>query len=515
MKYIVVTGGVISGLGKGVAISSLGHILKLHGVDLTIVKLDPYLNVDAGTMSPFEHGECYVLDDGGEVDLDFGTYERMMGITLSSENSITSGKVYQTVLGNERKGIYLGKTVQIVPHITNEVIHRIESAGKNRGYPVCLIELGGTVGDIESAVFLESLRQLRMKVGRNNFCHIHLSLIPIVNEQKSKPTQHSYKELRPSGLSPDFIFCRCEKKVEQSIKDKISLFCSIPSQNVISLHDVNNIYRVPALLQSQDVGLKVLERLNIPIASLVAISPFSRISEFKESITISVIGKYSKLQDAYISVVKSIFHACHHHNVKGVIDWKDAEKINSETTFGNCIIVPGGFGTRGSVGKIRACRYARENNIPFLGICFGFQLAVIEYLRSVHNKNVSTEEISRCESDAIINMYRGENLGGTMMKGLKSFSIKRGTKLRDIYNSDDIFERCRHRYEVNRDIVDSILEEDKEWVWSCEEENGRYESFELVSHPFYVGVQYHPEYLSRFTKPSPLFLKLIETSKYS
>jgi CTP synthase len=506
-----------------------------------MVKLDPYLNVDAGTMSPYEHGECYVLDDGTEVDLDLGTYERFLDIRLSGKNSITSGKVYSKVLAAERRGDYLGKTVQVVPHVTDEILRQIKDAAGNE-VDVCMLELGGTVGDIEGMVFLEALRQLRAEC-KYDFCHIHVSLVPKVNEQKSKPTQHSFKELRHAGLSPDFIFCRCEEEVNETVRQKISAFCMVPEDHVISVHDVSNVYSVPKLLADQDVPEMVIRRLDVR-PTKDDLSPFSRIQEYKGGVTIAIIGKYTYLHDAYLSIHKALFHAGQAVGIYVDIEWVDCEEQDDFSFIDECIdgvIVPGGFGVRGAQGKIDMCKYARENQIPFLGICFGFQLAVIEYLRNVKKLDARSEEIDesppswhKIDGYAITKVDNNDELGGTMVKGLQTFTVKKGSKLHKLYGANIIRERCRHRYEVNEEWVEANCV-DSYWQWTCSNKDEkeafapveweigpppypcytgeRMEAFEIPTHPFYIGVQYHPEFLSRFTKPHPLFVGLIEAAR--
>ena len=553
MKYILITGGVISGLGKGVAITSLGHLLQLRGLTVTYIKMDPYLNVDAGTLSPYEHSEVFVLDDGTETDLDLGNCERFLDIKLTGDNSITMGKVYQNVIAKEREGEYLGKTVQVIPHVVDEINEMIKKVAHDPKLPwmesICLLELGGTVGDIEGMAFLEALRRLK-RAHYNEVCHIHVTLVPIVNEQKSKPTQHSYKELRRAGLTPDFIFCRCDELVNQDVKQKISDFCNMDFNRVISVHNVKNVHSVPALLEEQKVSTKVLKHLKmlnqqndfVPDHMQLKPSPFLTIKEYPDQVTIGIVGKYSKLTDAYLSLYKALFHASQAVGVGLNIELIDSEKIgDGKLLFTNGIIVPGGFGSRGTNGKIEACRYARENKVPFLGICYGFQLAVIEHFRNVqNNRNVDTEEITGNPDDLITNMYRDKDLGGTMLKGLHNFTVKKGTKLHSIYGKTTIQERCRHRYEVNRNWIDdgrvygnfiwtcSTESEEKAFIFTPEEEidhfgrsitppvpenpNERAIAFELTDHPFYIGVQYHPELLSRFVRPLPLFVEFIKAS---
>ena len=509
MKFILVTGGVISGIGKGVSSSSLGHLLQCHGYNITMIKIDPYLNIDAGTISPFEHGEVFVLDDGTETDLDLGTYERMLNIRLSHNHSITTGRVYHNVLSAERRGDYLGKTVQVVPHITDEIIYEIIEASEilveQKTPDICIIELGGTVGDIESMPFIEALRQLRFRVGKENFCHIHMSLIPIVKEQKSKPTQHSFKELRSVGLSPDFICCRCEEPVQDEIKDKISLFCMVPKERVISLHDVSSIYKVPSLLLDQNVPILVLNRLKL----FVNPSPITHsfiLQEYNDPVSIAIVGKYMKIKDSYLSLTNALIHSAHFIKRKLNIIWIDSENINLEQLKqAQCIIIPGGFGNRGLDGKIFACKYARENKIPFLGICLGFQIAVIEYCRNVLGwENANSQEFNNNPDSVIVNMQDCKELGGTMRLGLKTIELS--NRFADIYGDYTIKERYRHRYEINPKYAKDIATNGLLWSGISD---GRISALELDNHPYYVAVQYHPEFLSRITSPPKLFIELM------
>jgi CTP synthase len=465
--------------------------------------MDPYLNVDAGLMSPYEHGETFVLDDGTEVDLDFGTVERFMDIRLSRANSITSGLVYKNVIDGERQGKYMGKTVQVVPHVTNEILRQIDVAASTpvrvRDPDICLLELGGTVGDIEGAAFLEALRQLRA-IHKDNFCHIHCSLVPVVNEQKSKPTQHSFKELRYSGLSPDFIFCRCEVPVNEEVRRKISLFCMVPMERVVSVHNVDNIYMIPRLLKDQGVPGMVMERLRLnPIEDIL--SPFDLLQTFDRSVKIAIVGKYAKLEDSYVSVIEALQHACHWNKVNLNIQWLDPESIE-EKIDADGILVPGGFGVRETDGKILACKVAREQQIPFLGICYGFQLAVIEFFRSL-GLDVGTEEVPGNSDNAFVKK--------TMKKGLH-----------DVHKDNRIYkERFRHRYgykhnfEAGRGMNNPQPGFNEHSVRPVVHNERRTRvitepiGFKLPDHPYYVGVQYHPEFLSRFAKPHPVFRDFI------
>lgn len=543
MKYVLVTGGVVSGLGKGVTASSIGVVLKACGLRVTSIKIDPYLNTDAGTMSPFEHGEVFVLDDGGEVDLDLGNYERFLDVTLTKDNNITTGKIYQSVLEKERRGDYLGKTVQVVPHITDAIKDWIASVslipvdGKEGPPDICVIELGGTVGDIESMPFIEALRQLSFSVGQENFCLIHVSLIPVlgvVGEQKTKPTQHSVRELRALGLTPHLLACRSAQPLLETTKAKLSQFCHVPATNILNIHDVPNIWHIPLLLRNQNAHLSILKQLNLlSIATPPALDSWTKMAETFDNITnsvkIAMVGKYVGLTDSYLSVVKALLHACIACSLKPQVEWIAASDLEDESekstpeahaaawkTLKNaeCILVPGGFGDRGVSGMILAAKYARENKVPYLGICLGMQIAVIEFARSV----LGLERANSSEFDAqtpdpvVIFMPEGSrtHMGSTMRLGSRRTLLQtRNCLTSKLYgNTDYVDERHRHRYEVNPDVV-PVLEEAGLKLVGKDETGKRAEVLELPSHPFYVGVQFHPEFKSRPTRPSPPFLGFI------
>mmetsp|Transcript_6422 Transcript_6422/g.10860 ORF Transcript_6422/g.10860 Transcript_6422/m.10860 type:complete len:683 (-) Transcript_6422:335-2383(-) len=548
-KYVVVTGGVVSGLGKGVTASSLGALLKCAGFRVTSIKIDPYLNVDAGTMSPFEHGEVFTLDDGGEVDLDLGNYERFIGITLTRDNNITTGKVYQQCLERERKGEYLGKTVQVVPHVTDAIMEWIERvahvpADGLEGPPdVCVIELGGTVGDIESSPFIEALRQFQFRVGRENMCFLHVSLVPVigvVGEEKTKPTQHSVQQLRAVGLTADFLICRSTKPLASSTKHKLALFCHVPPDHCIGVHDVSNIYRVPLLLHHQGVTQRLLERLNLggPDDKLEKslLSEWISLAELVDSlvveVSIAVVGKYTDLSDAYLSVTKALSHASFAVERKLIIKWIDSSHLDaeSENTLPSAyqrawadlrsadgILVPGGFGIRAVDGKIAAAKYARENRVPYLGVCLGFQIAVIEFARSVlgYTGAHSAEFDEEAQHNLIVFMPEGSrtHLGGTMRLGSRRTLLSSPQcRTAKLYNGATAFdERHRHRYEVNTKYLSELEEKGMKFVGK-DTAGERMEVFELDEHPFYVGCQFHPEFKSRPTKPSPLFFGLLEAA---
>ncbi|XP_031094924.1 CTP synthase-like isoform X1 [Ipomoea triloba] len=543
MKYVLVTGGVVSGLGKGVTASSIGLILQACGLRVTSIKIDPYLNTDAGTMSPFEHGEVFVLDDGGEVDLDLGNYERFLDIKLTRDNNITTGKIYQSVIDKERRGDYLGKTVQVVPHITDAIQEWIERVaaipvdGKDGPADVCVIELGGTIGDIESMPFIEALGQFSYRVGAGNFCLVHVSLVPVLNvvgEQKTKPTQHSVRGLRSLGLTPNILACRSTKKLAEDVKDKISRFCHVPVENVITLYDVSNIWHVPLLLRDQKAHEAILRVLNLKgVVKEPVFGEWIRRAELcdklHDPVRVAMVGKYTGLSDSYLSVLKALLHAsvaCHR---KLCVDWVpagDLEDITAEENPDNyerawkllkgadAVLVPGGFGDRGVEGKILAAKYARRNRIPYLGICLGMQIAVIEFARSVlglKDAN-STEFDPNTPNPCVIFMPEGSktHMGGTMRLG------SRRTYFQDLDcisaklygNKKSIDERHRHRYEVNPEMVEQL--EDAGLRFTGKDESGsRMEIIELPTHPYFVGAQFHPEFKSRPGKPSALFLGLI------
>lgn len=538
MKYVIVSGGVLSGLGKGVTASSIGVLLKSAGMKVTSIKIDPYLNSDAGTMSPFEHGEVFVLDDGGEVDLDLGNYERFLDLNLGKDNNLTTGKIYAKVIEAERKGDYLGKTVQVVPHVTDEIqnwierVARIPADGSSQTPDVCVIELGGTVGDIESAPYIEALRQFQFRVGRENVTFVHVSLVPVmgpVGEQKTKPTQHSVKELRGLGIIPDILVCRSTQPMTEETKQKLAAFCHVSADAVMSTHDVPNIYHVPLMLEEQ--GLCKILGVDCNATNLLAEwkEMAYGLDLLEEEVTIAMVGKYTDLSDAYLSVIKSLQHAAMKVERKLTINWIEAShlenewKTNSNEEWASAwnllessdgVLVPGGFGDRGIEGKILAVKHARENNVPFLGICLGLQVAAIEFCRNVlgmEDAN-STEFDNNPGTAAVIFMpeISKTHLGGTMRLGSRPTIWQTSTsKIRKLYGEgESVDERHRHRYEINPDLVDAI--ENSGLIFVGKDETGqRCEIFELNNHPYFVGVQYHPEFKSRPGKPSPPFLGLL------
>ena len=543
MKYVVVTGGVLSGLGKGITASSIGVLLKSAGLRLTSVKIDPYLNSDAGTMSPFEHGEVFVLDDGGEVDLDLGNYERFLDVALTRENNITTGKVYANVIEKERRGDYLGKTVQVVPHITNEIqdwierVAHVSADGSGKTPDACVIELGGTVGDIESAPFVEALRQFQFRVGQENVCFVHVSLVPVmgpVGEQKTKPTQHTVKELRGLGIIPDILVCRSEKPLEEETRAKLAAFCHVGTDSVVSAHDVSNLYQIPISLYQQSVLNKVSNHLGFGVPdSLPMLDDWKhmadKVDRLEEEVHIAMVGKYTGLSDSYLSVIKALQHSAFAVDRKLVIDWIESTDLDPndvtdkhDEAWGllraaDGILVPGGFGNRGVEGKIAAANYARINNVPYLGVCLGLQIATIEFCRNVlglENAN-STEFDENTPNPAVVFMpeISKTHMGGTMRLGTKPTPfLVDDCKIRRLYgDADHVDERHRHRYEVNPDLIERI--ESEGLVYVGKDETGqRCEIMELENHPYYVGTQYHPEFKSRPNRPSPPFLGLLKAA---
>ena len=538
MKYVVVSGGVLSGLGKGVTASSIGVLLKSAGLKVTSIKIDPYLNSDAGTMSPFEHGEVFVLDDGGEVDLDLGNYERFLDINLSRDNNLTTGKIYAKVIEAERRGDYLGKTVQVIPHITDAVQDWIEDVasrpadGSEASPDACIIELGGTVGDIESAPYVEALRQFQFRVGRENVTFVHVSLVPVmgpVGEQKTKPTQHTVKELRGLGITPDILVCRSSAPLNEETREKLAQFCHVKPEAVMSTHDVPNIYHVPLMLQEQ--GL--CEILGVDCTHTNLLEEWKKMAFHLDTLTeevhIAMVGKYTDLSDAYLSVIKSLQHAAMAVDRKLVIDWIEASHLEADWDAGehetawaalraaDGVLVPGGFGDRGIEGKILAAQYARTEHVPYLGICLGLQIATIEFCRNVLGMTGanSTEFEDNPEHAAVVFMpeISKTHLGGTMRLGSRpTLWQSEGSKIRALYGPGDaVDERHRHRYEVNPDLIESIEAAGLKFVGK-DESGQRCEIFELEGHPYYVGVQFHPEFKSRPGRPSPPFLGLLQAA---
>lgn len=527
-KYIFVTGGVTSSLGKGIVASSLGLLLKSRGYRVTIQKLDPYINVDPGTLNPYEHGECYVTEDGAETDLDLGHYERFLNVYTSKNNNVTTGKIYQTVIEKERRGDFLGKTVQVIPHITNEIKRRIKILGKSNDYDIIITEIGGTVGDIESLPYIESVRQLRLELGYKNSMVIHLTLIPYLassGELKTKPSQHSVRLLMESGIQANVLVCRTEKRIPKEVKNKLALFCNLNLENVVECRDAQTIYDVPQMLADQKLDEVVLNELNLSTENPVNLSQWNlflqRYKNPKQNIKIALVGKYVSLHDSYKSIVESLIHAGAASETKVEIQWiysADITKENVAEKLKNCagILIAPGFGDRGIEGKIIACQFTRNHHIPTLGICLGMQMMIIEFARNVlkYDEADSTEFNSRTEFPVISLMEEQKNIthkGGTMRLGSWKCKIKDNTLLRKIYQQKEINERHRHRYEVNSDFWKEFLE--KGLIDSgINPETQLVEAVELPSHPFYVGVQYHPEYKSTVENPHPLFTHFINAS---
>ncbi|WP_226010643.1 glutamine hydrolyzing CTP synthase [Halomicrobium salinisoli] len=519
-KFIFVTGGVMSGLGKGITAASTGRLLKNAGFDVTAVKIDPYLNVDAGTMNPFQHGEVYVLKDGGEVDLDLGNYERFLDEDMTFDHNVTTGKTYQHVIEKERAGDYLGKTVQIIPHITDDIKRRIREAAK--GNDVCIIEVGGTVGDIEGMPYLEALRQFAHEEDEEDILFTHVTLVPYSKngEQKTKPTQHSVKELRSIGLQPDILVGRCEDKLDIKTREKIALFCDVPTEAVFSNPDVEDIYHVPLMVEEEGLDEYVMERLNLKDEALPEDERENRwrdlvTQETTGEVDVALVGKYD-LEDAYISVNEALKHAGLETNVDVNVRWVNSDDMPEHHAQrmreADAIVVPGGFGSRGTEGKVEAIRYARENDVPFLGLCLGFQMAVVEYARNVcgfegANSAELDEDTPHPVIDILPEQYEVEDMGGTMRLGTHETEIEPGTLAADLYGGTSCTERHRHRYEVNPEYIDDL--EDAGLVFSGHE-NNRMEILELPDHPYFIGTQFHPEFRSRPTRASPPFVGLVE-----
>ncbi len=533
-RYIFVTGGVVSSLGKGLSSASLAYLLQSRGFKVRIRKLDPYLNVDPGTMSPFQHGEVYVTDDGAETDLDLGHYERFSGISAKKSDNITTGKIYNDVLKKERQGKYLGKTVQVIPHITNRIKEFIKNDVSREDFVIC--EIGGTVGDIESLPFLEAIRQFSNEIGRKNTLFIHLTLVPYMrasDEIKTKPTQHSVKELRSIGIQPDIIICRSERTIPLDQRKKISLFCNVSIHDVIETVDVKTIYEAPISFNKEKLDERVLNFFKIKSKNKVDLKPWKKITNLvlntKNSVNIGIIGKYVELKDAYKSLDEALTHGGIKNNLKVNLIRIESDKlkhneIKDKLKGTSGILIPGGFGKRGTEGKIAAINYARKNNIPFLGICFGMQMAVIEFARNKLNiKNATSSEfgpakasvvglMSEWTKDGKIMKGTDKDLGGTMRLGSYEARLKKDTKISKIYNSLKINERHRHRYEVNINYKEDF--ESKGMIFSgLSPDNKLPEIIELKDHPWFIGVQFHPEFKSRPLTPHPLFSSFIEAAK--
>ncbi|GAB3058096.1 CTP synthase [Salinicoccus sesuvii] len=524
-KYIFVTGGVVSSLGKGITAASLGRLLKDRGFSITIQKFDPYLNVDPGTMSPYQHGEVFVTEDGAETDLDLGHYERFIDINLHKYSNVTAGKVYSEVIKKERRGDYLGGTVQVIPHITNEIKSRLIEVGEESNADIVITEIGGTTGDIESLPFLESIRQLRSDLGRENVMYIHCTLLPYIKaagEMKTKPTQHSVKELRGLGIQPDMIVVRSEYPMGEDLKDKIALFCDINKKSVIEARDEETIYNIVISLQEQGMDNLVLDRLELSAGKEAELKDWKQLlqnlNSIERKVTIGLVGKYVALQDAYLSVAESLRHAGYERQSDVEIKWINSEHLTQENYEAELsevdgILVPGGFGERGVEGKIYALQYARENKVPLLGICLGMQLATVEFARNVAGlAGAHSSELDENTPHPVIDLMPDQkdvvDLGGTLRLGSFPCEIQQGTIARELYGQAHVDERHRHRYEFNNQYKKQL--EEKGMVFSGTSPDGRLvEMVELSDHPYFVAVQFHPEFQSRPTRPHPLFQGLI------
>ncbi|MGH7777934.1 MAG: CTP synthase [Candidatus Dormibacterales bacterium] len=523
-KYVFVTGGVVSSLGKGITAASVGNILKARGVSVSLQKLDPYLNVDPGTMSPYQHGEVFVTDDGAETDLDLGHYERFVDVNLTAASNVTTGKVYAEVIAKERRGDYLGATVQVIPHVTNEIKERIRRAAKDSQAEVVVCEVGGTVVDIESQPFLEAIRQLKNDLGRENVFYLHVSLVPAIRgeEMKTKPTQHSVQALRAIGIQPDAIIARSDRPIDQELKDKIALFCDVPGDAVISVPDVESIYEVPILLEEAGLGRVVAKHLGTPEEADLGAwrGLLERMGRPRGVVTVAVVGKYVGLPDAYLSVTEALRHAGVHHEVGVALRWVPSEELDRGDTSMlkgvSGIVVPGGFGFRGIEGKVIASRYARHNRIPYLGLCLGLQCAVIDVAReALDAPDANSTEFAAFTSTPVIDLMPEQrdvaDMGGTMRLGLYPCRLVPGTRAQEAYGEDLVYERHRHRFELNNEYRE-VLEE-AGLVFSGLSPNGRLvEVVELSGHPWFVASQFHPEFRSRPGRPHPLFRGFLAAS---
>lgn len=526
-KYVFVTGGVVSGLGKGITAASLGRLLKARGLKVAAQKLDPYINVDPGTMSPYQHGEVYVTEDGAETDLDLGHYERFIDENLNKFSNLTTGKVYWNVLNKERRGEYLGSTVQVIPHVTNEIKSFVYSVAEKTEADVVITEIGGTIGDIESQPFLEAVRQISLEVGRENSLFIHVTLVPFLSgsdEHKSKPTQHSVKELQGMGVKPDIIILRCDKPLEESIFKKISLFCNVKPDCVIENITLPVLYEAPVMLEKSNFSSIVCRELGIDAPDIDMREwndMLGRIHNRTKKITIGLVGKYVALHDAYLSVAEALRHAGYALGAFVDIKWIDSETVTEENVgeiLSGCdgVIVPGGFGNRGIEGKIVTAKYCRENNLPYLGICLGMQVAVIEFARNVAGlKNANSDEFDKNSPHKVIDFLPDQNdetdKGGTLRLGAYPCRIKDGTQMYRCYKQAEIFERHRHRYEFNNDYRKTLSDAGLT-ISGTSPDDYIVETVEIENNDFYVGVQFHPEFKSRPNKPHPLFVGLVEAS---
>ena len=525
-KYIFVTGGVTSSLGKGIISASLAKLLQSRGLSVTIQKLDPYINVDPGTLNPYEHGECYVTSDGAETDLDLGHYERFLNVETSQANNVTTGKIYQTVIEKERRGDFLGKTVQVIPHITNEIKRRIKLLGTTNEYDIIITEIGGTVGDIESLPYIESVRQLRWELGSSNSLVIHLTLIPYLSaakELKTKPTQHSVKTLMESGINADILVCRTEHDISDEIKNKLALFCNVDVDSVIQSKDASTIYDVPLMMEKEKLDTVVLRKLDISNFSSTSMSNWTefvnRLKFPKNTINVGLIGKYVELQDSYKSILEALVHAGSVNETKVVIhsihsEFIDDDQIKNQISKLDGVIVAPGFGSRGIEGKIKSIKYVRENNIPFFGICLGMQMAVIEYSRNILNlEGSNSNEMDEKTLHPVISLMQDQkniiNKGGTMRLGSWRCDLDKGSKVFKIYNSKTITERHRHRWELNNDYLIALQDSGLK-TSGINSKTGLVEIIELPTNDWFVGVQFHPEYKSTVETPHPLFVSFVQ-----
>jgi|TARA_B100001063_G_scaffold19125_1_gene14748 CTP synthase len=534
-KYIFITGGVVSSLGKGIAAASIGALLESRGLSVSLIKVDPYINVDPGTMSPFQHGEVFVTNDGTETDLDLGHYERFVRFQASKKNNFTAGKVYETVIRNERKGNYLGGTVQVIPHITNEIKKRIKEGGQKKD--VAIVEIGGTVGDIESQPFVEALRQMALELPNSSWAFVHLTLVPYINasgELKTKPTQHSVKELRSLGISPDILICRSEQELPKDEKNKIALFCSVPNDSVISMHDVDTVYSIPALLNKQKVDRTILEKLKIKTNN-PKLNDWKRVVKAKllpeREVNVSFVGKYTELKDSYKSINEALEHAGIKNKAQVNINFVEAENLTSKNirkTLKNAdaVLVPGGFGERGVEGMILACKFARENNIPYLGICLGMQVAIIEYARNVLKlKGANSTEFDQDTKYPVIGLItewsdisgkrekrnKSSDLGGTMRLGGQICKLKKSSNSYKMYKNTEILERHRHRYEVNPKFKDDMNKKGLSVVGTSID-GKLVEMIEIPDHKWFLACQFHPEFTSNPRDGHPIFNSYIKST---
>ncbi|ABM76719.1 CTP synthetase [Prochlorococcus marinus XMU1403] len=527
-KFVFVTGGVVSSIGKGIVAASLGRLLKSKGYSVSILKLDPYLNVDPGTMSPFQHGEVFVTEDGAETDLDLGHYERFTDTAMSRLNSVTTGSIYQAVINKERRGDYDGRTVQVIPHITREIRERIKRVANNSGADVVISEIGGTVGDIESLPFLEAIREFKGDVKRNDVVYVHVTLLPYIGtsgEIKTKPTQHSVKELRSIGIQPDILVCRSDRPINDELKNKIGGFCGVNSEAVIASLDADSIYSVPLALKDEGLCKEVLDCLDLNDHESDLKDWERLVHKLRNpgpSVKVALVGKYVQLNDAYLSVVEALRHACISHDASLDLHWINAENIESEGAEKllqgmDAIVVPGGFGNRGVNGKIAAIRWAREQRVPFLGLCLGMQCAVIEWARNIAGlEDASSAELNPNSKHPVIHLLPEQqdvvDLGGTMRLGVYPCRLQANTTGQSLYNEEVVYERHRHRYEFNNSYRTLLMESG--YVISGTSPDGRLvELIELKNHPFFIACQYHPEFLSRPGKPHPLFGGLIQAAQ--